>query len=317
VVEPKAITVTILNDDTPGVVTCSDIAVVEGNSGINNALVYCSSPSSIQGTIDYATHNGTATAALDYQAVSGTLTFNGERTKTIPLSIIGDTTVEPDEQFTIALTAHPAQSSPFSLAHDTVVVTILNDDQPPPAQVVVLDPGRLASRVGEHVDVHASLEPPSDTTTTLAVIALDPSVVDVPAAAVVAPGQSAVIPVTAKKSGSTAITVSAGAGTAAAILMIDVTESSPSLTSLEPAMGTVSGGANVSLHGTNLSGGCTVSFGATRVTSAIFSSATTATVVAPAHADGTVDVTLTCGSTSSTLAKAFTYVPGRGRASRH
>jgi hypothetical protein len=200
---------------------------------------------------------------------------------------------------------------------DTVVVTIPNDDQPPPAQVVVLDPGRLASRVGEHVDVHASLEPPSDTATPLTVITLDPSIVDVPSAAMVAPGQSAVIPVTAKKSGSTAITVSAGAGTAAALLMIHVTDASPSLTSLEPAMGTVSGGANVSLHGTSLSAGCIVSFGGTPVTSAVFNSATTATVVAPAHADGTVDVTLTCGSTSSTLAKAFTYVPGRGRASRH
>jgi hypothetical protein len=103
---------------------------------------------------------------------------------------------------------------------DTVVVTIPNDDQPPPAQVVVLDPGRHASRVGEHVDVHASLEPPSDTATPLTVITLDPSIVDVPSAAMVAPGQSAVIPITTKKSGSTAVTVSAGAGTASALLMM-------------------------------------------------------------------------------------------------
>jgi hypothetical protein len=42
-----------------------------------------------------------------------------------------------------------------------------------------------------------------------------------------------------------------------------------------------------------------------------------ATVVAPPHAAGTVDVTLTCGTATVTLPNAFTYAAVRGRASRH
>jgi len=319
VVEPAEITVTIVNDDTPGVVTCQSLGAIEGNSGLNNAAIACGSPSKITGTIDYVTHDGTATAPADYQAVSGTLTFNNETTKSFFVPIVGDTTVEPDEQFTITLTAHPASAPalPFSLAHDTVVVTIPNDDQPQPAQVIVLAPARLASRVGETTQVRASLEPPSDTAVNLTIVAFDSSIADAPSAVAIAPNQPTFIPVTAKKRGSTSVSVSAGNGTGAAVLLVDVTEGSPSLTALEPAMGSVPGGVNVSLHGANLSAGCIVSFGGMPVTSAVFSSATTATVVAPAHAAGTVDVTLTCGSTSSTLEKAFTYVASRGRSTRH
>jgi hypothetical protein len=53
VVEPAEITVTIVNDDTPGVVTCQSLGAIKGNSGLNNAAIACSSPSRITGTIDY------------------------------------------------------------------------------------------------------------------------------------------------------------------------------------------------------------------------------------------------------------------------
>jgi hypothetical protein len=175
----------------------------------------------------------------------------------------------------------------------------------------------VAAKVGDATQVRASLEPPSDTATTLTIVALDSSIVDVPSAIALAPNDPAFFNIVAKKRGSTPITVSAGSGTGVAVLVVDVTEGAASLTSLEPAIGTVSGGVFVTLHGTNLSSGCTASFGAVRATSATFTSATTATVAAPPHADGTVDVTVTCGSTTATLEKSFTYVQGRGRATRH
>jgi len=317
VVEPATITVTILNDDTPGVVTCRDLGAIEGNSGLNNAAISCSSPSRITGTIDYATHDGTATAPLDYHAVSGTLTFNDETSKTIFIPIVGDTAVEPDEQFTVTLTAHVNELKPFSVAQDSVTVTIPNDDEPAPSAVVVLAPSRLVSKVGETTAVRATLDPPSDKATMLTLVALDSSIVDVPNTIALAPGEPAVFPVMAKKTGSTMITVSAGSGTGVAVLVVDVTAGSASLASLEPNMATVAGGVNVTLHGTNLSAGCSVSFGAVHATSATFINATTAIATAPPHAEGSVDVVLTCGSTTSILEKRFTYVPGRGRAARH
>ncbi|WP_173156422.1 Calx-beta domain-containing protein [Phytohabitans suffuscus] len=57
-------------------------------------------------TVKYATANGSATAPGDYTAVNGTLTFAaGETTKPVPVPIIDDTVGEPDETFTVNLSA--------------------------------------------------------------------------------------------------------------------------------------------------------------------------------------------------------------------
>ena len=55
-------------------------------------------------TVDYATVNGTATAGLDYTAVSGTLDFpEGSASKTITIPILSDQVYEGPEQFSIIL----------------------------------------------------------------------------------------------------------------------------------------------------------------------------------------------------------------------
>jgi chitinase len=317
VVEPASIPVTILNDDTPGVVTCIDTAWTEGNKGTSDARISCFSPTPVSGTIDFATRNGTAVAPVDYQATTGTLTFENETTKSFTVAIAGDTEVEPDETFTIDLTPHPSALNPFTLGRNSVVVTILNDDQPPPPPQVVLAPGRLFMTLGDNVPVRASIEPPSSTETILTLTVQDPSVVDTPTAVVVSPNQPAFFPVTAKKLGSTAIIVTAGTGITGTLLLADVAEGKPTLTSLEPASGPTTGGVTVSLKGTNLTTGCLVSVGGMPATSLVFSSPTAATFIAPAHTAGNVDVTLTCGSSTSTLSNAFTYASVRGRAARH
>ncbi|MEA2341863.1 MAG: hypothetical protein QOF63_32 [Thermoanaerobaculia bacterium] len=316
VVEPAVITVTILNDDTPGVVRCNDVSAAEGNFGAKDVVITCTAPNHISGSIDYATAGGTAAEGSDYGKVTGTLTFNDETTKSFTVPIFGDKDVEPDEQFTIKLTAHPSTTLPFTLGSDSVLVTIQNDDQPPPPPALLLAPARVAAAVGDIAQVRATIEPPSDKPATLSIVAQDSEIAGVPSAAVIAPGQPAFIPITAKKRGTTAVTVSAGSEMLA-VLFVDVTEGSPSLTSLDPASGPSLGGGSVSLHGANLSAGCVAWFGGVQATSMVVNNATTATVVAPPHAAGVVDVALTCGSSNVSLPQGFTYVPVRGRAARH
>jgi len=73
-------------------------------------------------TVDYATQDGSATAGEDYAAALGTLTFApGETSKTVTVTILGDTTVEADETFTLALSGADAGAA-------TGTATLLNDD---------------------------------------------------------------------------------------------------------------------------------------------------------------------------------------------
>jgi Calx-beta domain/Right handed beta helix region len=105
----------------------SDVTVTEGNSLTKTATftVKLSVPSSSPVSVKYATANGTATAGSDYVAKSGALTFNvGITSLTLPVTVNGDTTVEPNETFTVNL------SSPTNalIADAQGVGTITNDD---------------------------------------------------------------------------------------------------------------------------------------------------------------------------------------------
>ena len=87
-------------------------SVTEGDSGSTNLTftVSMSPGSASQHTVDYAQTGGTATSGTDYTAVtSGTLTFAaGETSKTITVSVRGDTTREGNE--TVVLTLSNASS---------------------------------------------------------------------------------------------------------------------------------------------------------------------------------------------------------------
>ena len=96
----------ILNDDPPPVININDVSTLEGNTGTRalNFTVYLTSAWSQNITVQYATADGSALAGSDYVAASGTLTFMpGETTKTIPITINGDTTAEPLENFSVNL----------------------------------------------------------------------------------------------------------------------------------------------------------------------------------------------------------------------
>ena|GEM_PF-1075492 len=129
---------TITDDDPPPSLAINDVAQNEGNSGAS-AFTFAVTLSAASGrtvTVDYATANGTATAGSDYTAASGTLTFNpGETGKQISVSVNGDTTVEPNETFTVTL-SNPANAT---IARPQGTGTINNDDAQPIVQFSAAD----------------------------------------------------------------------------------------------------------------------------------------------------------------------------------
>jgi hypothetical protein len=77
-------------------------------------------------TVNYATADGSATSPSDYTAISSTqLTFlAGETTKPVSVTVKGDTTVEPDETFTVNLSG----ATNANIGDSQGVGTITNDD---------------------------------------------------------------------------------------------------------------------------------------------------------------------------------------------
>ena len=128
---------TITNDDvTPTplpTIAIANAAVPEGNSGTRNMVftVTLSATANNTITVGYSSANGTAIAGQDYTAASGTLTFApGATAQQINVSVIGDTTVEPTETFTVTLSG-PTNAT---LSTATATGSITNDDsatQPP------------------------------------------------------------------------------------------------------------------------------------------------------------------------------------------
>jgi hypothetical protein len=100
---------TITNDDSTQAqpsLSISDRTQVEGDSGTTlfgfNVVLSAASGQAV--TVIFATADGTATGGSDYQASSGSLTFNpGETSKTINVLVNGDATQEPSETFFVDL----------------------------------------------------------------------------------------------------------------------------------------------------------------------------------------------------------------------
>jgi glucose/arabinose dehydrogenase len=82
-------------------------------------------------SIDYRTIDATATAGIDYTAVSGRVTFApGETSKTVDIPILNDTTIEGNESFN--LTIDNPIGNAILLAPRTATITIVDDEAPTP-----------------------------------------------------------------------------------------------------------------------------------------------------------------------------------------
>jgi hypothetical protein len=116
-----------LVDVQPSIVI-NDISVTEGNAGTTPAVftVTLSAPThTVTASVGFATANGSATAASDYQATSGTVSFApGTTTQTISVLVNGDFVIEPTETFFVNLSG----ASNAAIADTQGVGTIVNDD---------------------------------------------------------------------------------------------------------------------------------------------------------------------------------------------
>ena len=84
----------------------------------------------------------------------------------------------------------------------------------------------------------------------------------------------------------------------------------PTPVSISPNNGSTLGGTPVTINGTGFVSGATVTIGGAAATSVVFVSSTRLTAVTPAHATGTVDVTVTNpGPLAGTLSGGYFYAP--------
>ena len=107
-----------------------NVSVMEGNSSSRavSFVVALSGPSTTATTVDYRTLDGTTKAGSDYTAKSGTLTIPaGATSGRVAVNVKGDSTVEPNEKFTLKI-QHPSAGATIERAVATA--TILNDDPP-------------------------------------------------------------------------------------------------------------------------------------------------------------------------------------------
>ncbi|HMC72482.1 MAG TPA: Calx-beta domain-containing protein, partial [Mycobacteriales bacterium] len=120
-----------------------DVTHLEGDGGTTDFtfIVTRSGATALGASVDYATQDGTATAAdNDYQSAGGTLNFAaGETTKQITVHVNGDTTPELDETFKVLL----GNASGATVAGGTGTGTIRNDDESASAGQLIISEFRL------------------------------------------------------------------------------------------------------------------------------------------------------------------------------
>jgi len=124
----KNATLTIVNDDVPGTIGFSSTSYSINENGTSATITISRTVSSNGAvSVNYSTANGTATAASDYTANSGTLNWaDGDSAdKTFTVSISNDSMVEGNE--TIALTLN-GETGGATLGTSSADLTIVDDD---------------------------------------------------------------------------------------------------------------------------------------------------------------------------------------------
>ncbi|MEM8829229.1 MAG: Calx-beta domain-containing protein, partial [Cyanobacteria bacterium P01_G01_bin.19] len=120
---------------TPPVVSLEDITVYEEDTN-STAKVTISLDKAVRDefTVSYSTLDNSAIAGEDYQAVSGTVTFNpGEMRKTVQIPIIGDALNESNESFYL------------TTGYGNAEIIIDDDDSDTLPQISIQDAGVLSS----------------------------------------------------------------------------------------------------------------------------------------------------------------------------
>ena len=131
-------TLTIIDDEaTPTISLSPATASVPENGGSQVFTATLSGPSSQTVTASYA-YGGTATAGVDYPTPPAGVSFApGATTASFTAVTIDDAVVEPDE--TVIVTIASATNA-VAAAGTQIVVTIIDDDTPPPAPPAPVNP---------------------------------------------------------------------------------------------------------------------------------------------------------------------------------
>lgn len=119
------------NPPAPVNVSINDASVAEGNAGQADLVftVTLSAADAAAVTVDYTTNAVTAAEGTDYTAANGTLTFApGVTSRSITVSVVGDSDVEGDETLNVVLANVTGNAN---LADATGVGTIIDDDSAP------------------------------------------------------------------------------------------------------------------------------------------------------------------------------------------
>jgi len=121
-----------------GLVSINDVTINEGNAGTQTlTFMVTRSGGSAAFSVNFATVNGTASAGSDYIGTLGTLSFaSGVNTRTISVTINGDTAVEPNETFFVNLSG---ATNGAVISDGQGQGTLLNDDSGSVAGTVAIN----------------------------------------------------------------------------------------------------------------------------------------------------------------------------------
>ena len=117
--------------ETQSAISINSPGVQEGNSGSTSLTftVRLNPPRGEVVTVNWGVTGGTATSSDYTGSTSGTLTFNsGDLTKPVVISVVGDTTVEPDETVIVTLN-NPSPNAHLLAGNFIGTGTIRNDDR--------------------------------------------------------------------------------------------------------------------------------------------------------------------------------------------
>jgi chitinase len=169
-------TVTIIDVDGPPALSVEDVTTAEGNTGTTliSLTVHLLPASGQVVTVDYATGGGTAVGGVDYEPISGTLTFApGETSHSITVAVVGNVLYELDKTVAVNL-SNPTNAG---LDDDSAVLTIANDDAAP---TVAIEPEWMVVEGDEGLSavvVTVTLSAPSGVSHTVAFATVDGSAV--------------------------------------------------------------------------------------------------------------------------------------------
>jgi PKD repeat protein len=187
--------VQVVDDEPQPTISAASVRVPEGDGGETlttiGVPVTLSAPLGIDYTVSASPQPGTAVAGdFDPTPVSVVIPA-GQLATAIPVSIAGNSSVEPDKQFTVSLVPAGVAWEP-RFVNSTATVTIVNDD-------ASLSPPFLALGNGETVTLHLDIGFPFDAPKRIVFTSSAPDIVAAPLPIVLPAGVSgADIPISAK-----------------------------------------------------------------------------------------------------------------------